>query len=42
MSEMACNEEERNQNHEDTKRSANNLHESVKGDVGMREIDSVV
>ncbi len=41
MSEMACDEEERNENHEDTERPAKNLHESVKGDMGMREIDSV-
>lgn len=42
ISEMACDEEESNENHEDTERSAQNLHESVKGDAGMREINGVI
>jgi hypothetical protein len=42
VSDMACYEKKRNENHDAAEGSAENLHEGVKCDVGMGEIDGII
>ena len=42
MSDMACNEEYRNEKRDNTEGPAEDFHESVKGYVGMRQVDSKI
>jgi len=39
---MASNQEQRNENHNNAERPAQDLHESVKRDLGMWEIDGII
>lgn len=42
MSEMTANHEQRNENHKNAEKTAQDLHESVEIDLGMWEVDGII